>query len=589
MAALDVFSPRTRAWFEGAFAEPTPAQELGWPAIASGEHTLIQAPTGSGKTLAAFLYGIDRLTGTQGDGIRLLYVSPLKALNYDIERNLRGPLAGLESDLRVAVRTGDTPQRERAAMLREPPDILITTPESLFLLLTSRARETLRTVETLILDEVHAVAGTKRGAHLAISVERLQRLTDRPIQRIGLSATQRPLEEIGRFVSGARPIRLVDAGRAKELDLSVVVPLEDMTVPEEGSYNSVWPSIYPEIERLVAEHRSTIVFVNNRRLAERLALRLNESAEREIGRAGHELGTVSKGRIFPKFRADLLESAVVAARMREGAIEETIIPRNPLDVLAQQIVAICAEEEVEVAELHELVRGAYPFADLSRAQLENVLDMLAGRYPSDEFAELRPRVIWDRTAGVIRGRPGARRLAVTNAGTIPDRGLFGVHLVDGGGRVGELDEEMVYQARAGQTFHLGASTWRIEEITRDRVLVSPAPGVPGAVPFWKGEGVGRPYELGEAIGRTSRELVALADEQAVARLTDEHRLDALAARNLLSFLNEQTEATGAVPSDRTIVVERFRDEIGDWRVCILTPFGGRVHAPWALALSARLR
>jgi len=651
MAALDVFSPRTRAWFEGAFAEPTPAQELGWPAIASGEHTLIQAPTGSGKTLAAFLYGIDRLGQAAGEGIRLLYVSPLKALNYDIERNLRGPLAGLESELRVAVRTGDTPQRERAAMLRQPPDILITTPESLFLLLTSRARETLRTVETLILDEVHAVAGTKRGAHLALSVERLQRLVNKPIQRIGLSATQRPLEEIGRFVSGARPIRLVDAGRAKELDLRVVVPLEDMTVPEEGSYNSIWPSIHPEILRLVESHRSTIVFVNNRRLAERLALRLNELADREIarahhgslareqrleveellkageipclvatsslelgidmgavdlvvqvespksvarglqriGRAGHELGAVSKGRIFPKFRADLLEAAVVAKLMREGTIEATVIPKNPLDVVAQQIVAICAEDEITVDELHELVRGAYPFADLSRAQLENVLDMLAGRYPSDEFAELRPRVIWDRTAGVVRGRRGARRLAVTNAGTIPDRGLYGVHLVDGGGRVGELDEEMVYEARAGQTFLLGASTWRIEEITRDRVLVSPAPGVPGAVPFWKGEGVGRPYELGEAIGRASRELVALSEEKALARLESDHALDERAARNLLTFLAEQQTATGAVPSDRAVVVERFRDEIGDWRLCILTPFGARVHAPWALAIGARLR
>src|SRR3989440_573806 len=476
MSSLDVFTSATRAWFEQTFAAPTPAQALGWPAIASGRHTLIQAPTGSGKTLAAFLYGIDRLNATPGEGLRLLYVSPLKALNYDIERNLRGPLAGLRSELRVGVRTGDTPAKERAAMLREPPDVLITTPESLFLLLTSRARE--------------------------------------------------PAEQ-----------------------------------------QSIWPSIYPEILKLVREHRSTIVFVNNRRLAERLALRLNDLAEAEIarahhgslareqrveveellkrgaipclvatsslelgidmgavdlvvqvespksvarglqrvGRAGHELGAVSRGRIFPKFRADLLESAVVAQRMREGLIEETVIPRNPLDVLAQQIVAICAEEEVEVAELHDLVRGAYPFADLSRTQLENVLDMLAGRYPSDEFAELRPRIVWDRTAGVVRGRTGARRLAVTNAGTIPDRGLYGVYLVDGGGRVGELDEEMVYEARAGQTFLLGASTSRIAEVTHHRVLGSPAPGVPGAVPFWKGEGVGRPYELGREIGKFSRE------------------------------------------------------------------------------------
>jgi ATP-dependent helicase Lhr and Lhr-like helicase len=648
MSALGVFSPATRAWFENAFGEPTPAQRLGWPAIASGKHTLIQAPTGSGKTLAAFLYGIDRLIAEPGEGLRLLYVSPLKALNYDIERNLRGPLAGLESDLRVAVRTGDTPQKERAEMLRHPPDVLITTPESLYLMLTSRARENLKGVRTLILDEVHAVAGTKRGAHLTLSVERLERLADEPFQRIGLSATQRPMEEIGRFVSGAREIELVDAGTAKELDLQVVMPLEDMREPEQ---TSIWPSIYPELLRLVQEHRSTILFVNNRRLAERLALRLNELAEAEIarahhgslareqrveieellkageipclvatsslelgidmgavdlvlqvespksvarglqriGRAGHELGAVSKGRIFPKFRADLLESAVVAERMLQGAIEETVIPRNPLDVLAQQIVAIAADEEISVDDLHELVRGAYPFADLSRTQLENVLDMLAGRYPSDEFAELRPRIVWDRTAGVIRGRQGVRRLAVTNAGTIPDRGLFGVHLVDGGGRVGELDEEMVYEARAGQTFLLGASTWRIEEITRDRVLVSPAPGVPGAVPFWKGEGVGRPFELGQAIGRASRELVAQSEPKALARLQDAHHLDAHAARNLVTFLHEQAAATGAIPSDRTVVVERFRDEIGDWRLCILTPFGARVHAPWALALAARLR
>ncbi len=671
MDPLAVFSPATRAWFERAFAAPTPAQALGWPAIAAGGHVLIQAPTGSGKTLAAFLYGIDRLTQSPGEGLRLLYVSPLKALNYDIERNLRAPLAGLGSQLVVGVRTGDTPAAERRALLRHPPDILITTPESLFLLLTSQARETLRGVQTVIVDEVHAVAGTKRGAHLALSLERLERLLDRPMQRIGLSATQRPLAEIGRFVSGGREIELVDAGTRKELDLEVVVPVEDMRelpstaglpVPVladgvemgpgvEVSSRSIWPSIYPALLDLVRAHRSTIVFVNNRRLAERLALRLNELAEEEIarahhgslareqrqiveedlkagripclvatsslelgidmgavdlviqvespksvarglqriGRAGHDLHSVSKGRLFPKFRGDLLETAVVAKAMRAGEIEETVIPRNPLDVLAQQIVAISADAEIAIDDLHSLVRGAYPFADLSRAQLENVLDMLAGRYPSDEFAELRPRIVWDRVEGVIRGRDGARRLAVTNAGTIPDRGLFGVFQVDGGGRVGELDEEMVYEARQGQVFLLGASSWRIEEITRDRVLVSPAPGVPGAVPFWKGEGVGRPYELGEKIGRASRELVALSDERATAVLESEYHLDQRAACNLITYLREQEAATGVVPSDRTIVVERFRDEIGDWRVCILTPFGGRVHAPWSLALAARLR
>ena len=605
---LATLSPGTRAWFERAFSGPTPAQELAWPAIASGGHVLVQAPTGSGKTLAAFLLGIDRLNPSPGEGLRLLYVSPLKALNYDIERNLRGPLAGIGSALTVGVRTGDTPQRDRERMLRTPPDVLITTPESLYLLLTSRGRELLKTVETVILDEVHAVAGTKRGVHLSVSLERLERVVEQPFQRIGLSATQRPLAEIGRWVAGpAREIALIDAGQRKELDLEVVVPVEDlrelgasrlplsqpvvqdgveMDPGYEATSRSIWPSIYPALLELVRAHRSTIVFVNNRRLAERLALRINELAQADaeggvaheqrevarahhgslareqrvlieedlkagripclvatsslelgidmgavdlvvqvespksvarglqrVGRAGHELGATSKGRIFPKFRADLLECAVVAKAMREGAIEETAIPRNPLDVLAQQVVAICADEEIAVDDLYDLIRGSYPFADLTRQQLENVLDMLAGRYPSDEFAELRPRIVWDRTAGVIRGRTGARRLAVTNAGTIPDRGLFGVFQVDGGGRVGELDEEMVYEAREGQTFMLGASTWRIEEITRDRVLVSPAPGVPGAVPFWKGEGVGRPYELGARIGAASRELVALSDDE----------------------------------------------------------------------------
>jgi ATP-dependent helicase Lhr and Lhr-like helicase len=645
--ALAPFSPDVRGWFEGTFDAPTPAQEHGWPAIASGRHVLIQAPTGSGKTLAAFLWALDR--ASPGQGTQVLYISPLKALNYDVERNLRGPLAGIGSELSVAVRTGDTPPKERAAMLKSPPDILITTPESLFLMLTSRAQETLRGVRVMIVDEVHAVAGSKRGTHLALSLERLERLVGEPIQRVGLSATQRPLEEIGRFVSGGRPIELVDAGTRKELDLRVVVPLEDMREPGEGG--SIWPSIYPALLELVQAHRSTIVFVNNRRLAERLALRLNELAEKEIarahhgslareqrveveellkkgeipclvatsslelgidmgavdlvvqvespksvarglqrvGRAGHRLDEASTGRIFPKFRADLLESAVVVRRMKEGLIEETRVPRNPLDVLAQQIVAVCAQEEIAVDDLHDLVRGAWPFRDLSRQQLENVLDMLAGRYPSEEFAELRPRITWDRVGGVVRGREGARRLAVTNAGTIPDRGLFGVHLIDGGGRVGELDEEMVYEARAGQTFLLGASTWRIEEITRDRVLVSPAPGTPGLVPFWKGEGVGRPYELGAAIGRAGRELVGLDDGSARERLVTEHDLDDRAAENLLTFLREQEQATGVLPSDRAVVVERFRDEIGDWRLCILTPFGGRVHAPWALALAARVR
>ncbi len=670
--SLDAFSARTREWFCGAFAAPTAAQEQAWPAIASGEHVLISAPTGSGKTLAAFLYAIDQLASDpdrQTDPKRrrtsLVYVSPLKALSYDIDRNLRTPLRGIGAELDVAVRTGDTPQRERQRMLREPPDILITTPESLYLMLTGRAQEIFEGVRWCIIDEIHAVASTKRGAHLALTLERLVQAAGNDVQRIGLSATQNPLEEVGRFMVGPqRGCRVVDTGMRKELDLRIHVPVESMVEPDEtpapaldpleggseATRRSIWPAIYPELLELIRAHKSTILFVNNRRAAERIALRLNDLAEKEIarshhgslareertvveellkagelpclvatsslelgidmgavdlviqvespksvarglqriGRAGHSVGDVSRGRIFPKFRGDLLECAVVARRMREGAIETTVVPRNALDVLAQQIVAIAAAapdgRPVGVDDLFALVTRTYSYAELSRGQLENVLDMLDGRYPSSEFSELRPRIVWDRVAGTLRARPGARQLAVTNAGTIPDRGLYAVTLPDGR-RVGELDEEMVYEARPGQTFLLGASTWRIEEIGRDRVIVTPAPGLPGAVPFWKGDGIGRPRELGEAIGAFARWAV----DQEPETLERDYDLDRRAAKNLVQFLTEQQQATRVVPSDRTIVVERFRDEIGDWRLCVLSPFGGRVHAAWSLALSARIR
>ncbi len=664
MDPLATFTPQVRDWFTRAFEEPTPAQEQAWPAIAAGQNVLLSAPTGSGKTLAAFLWGLDRLVAEPRveERTRLVYVSPLKALSYDIERNLRAPLRGIGGDITVALRTGDTPQRERQAMLRKPPDVLITTPESLYLILTSRAREMVAGAEWVIVDEIHAVAQTKRGAHLALTLERLDHAAGSPLQRIGLSATQRPLEEVGRFLVGTgRECTVIDTGMRKQLDLQIHVPVEDMREPDSDAVEldpigagdsatrrSIWPAIYPELLELVRSHRSTIVFVNNRRGAERLAARLNEMAEEEIarahhgslareerlvveemlksgelpclvatsslelgidmgavdlvlqvespksvtaglqriGRAGHGVGDVSKGRIFPKFRADLLECAVVARRMHEAQIEETVVPRNPLDVLAQQIVAMTATgEEWKVPELHELVRRAYPYAELSRELLDNVLDMLDGRYPSEEFGELRPRIVWDRVEDTVRARKGALQLAVTNAGTIPDRGLYGVHLPDGR-RVGELDEEMVYEARPGQTFLLGASSWRIEEITRDRVIVTPAPGVPGAVPFWKGDGVGRPAELGRAIGEFARWAVDREPEELVGEGYD---LDERAARNLVAFLREQRDMTRVVPSDRTIVVERFRDEIGDWRLCVLSPYGGRVHAAWALALSARVR
>jgi len=679
---LSSFTPTVRDWFASAFEGPTEVQAQAWPAIATGEHTLISAPTGSGKTLAAFLWALDRLARAPGAGgpTRLVYVSPLKALAYDIDRNLRAPLRGIGADLGVGVRTGDTPQRERAAMRRNPPDILITTPESLYLMLSSGARETLTGVEAIIIDEIHAVAATKRGAHLALTLERLaaQQSGAQEPQRIGLSATQNPLEEVGRFMVGPRRrCTIVDAGIRKPLDLRIHVPVESMVEPDqsapgapgsdpldplmsgEATRRSIWPAIYPEILKLVQQHRSTIVFVNARRGAERLAIRLNELANADlaegesprdiarahhgslareerlvveemlkagelpclvatsslelgidmgavdlvlqvespksvarglqrIGRAGHNVGDTSKGRIFPKFRADLLECAVVVKLMRGGEIEPTVVPRNALDVLAQQIVAIATstpdEEPVSVDELYALVTRTYSYAELSRALLENVLDMLDGRYPSQEFGDLRARIVWDRVAGTIRARKGSRQLVVTNAGTIPDRGLFSVTLPDGR-RVGELDEEMVYEARPGQTFLLGASTWRIEEIGRDRVIVTPAPGAPGAVPFWRGDGVGRPKELGRAIGAFSRWAV----DQDAETLEADYDLDAFAARNLLAYLREQQDATRVLPSDRTIVVERFRDEIGDWRLCVLSPYGGRVHAAWGLALSRRIR
>ncbi|MEO8229378.1 MAG: DEAD/DEAH box helicase [Chloroflexota bacterium] len=696
---LDVFGPAVRDWFAASFSAPTSAQAEGWAAISAGEHTLIHAPTGSGKTLAAFLWCLDRLvrapsapaTREHPGSIRVLYVSPLKALSYDIERNLRAPLAGIAvaagrrgdplPSISVGLRTGDTSAEERRLLSRRPPDILITTPESLYLLLTSQAREGLRGVEHVIIDEVHAIAGTKRGAHLALSLERLEALRDEdapPLQRIGLSATQRPLDLIARFLGGVAPgreVQVVDAGSRKPLELSVVVPVEDMgrlgePLPLEEQPGgpaaaaearvSIWPAIHPRILELIRAHRSTIIFCNSRRLAERLAQRLNELAGEElvrahhgsiareervaieealkdgrlpaivatsslelgidmgavdlviqvesptsvarglqrIGRAGHQVDAASRGVIFPKYRGDLLEAAVVTERMHAGAIETTAVPRNPLDVLAQQVVAMTVMDRWTVDDLHATVIRAMPYETLGREAFEGVLAMLAGAYPSDEFAELKARITWDRVTGVVEGRRDARVVAVTSGGTIPDRGLFGVFLVGDPGtpgrRVGELDEEMVYESRVGEVITLGASSWRIEEISHDRVIVSPAPGEPGKLPWWHGDAVGRPIELGRALGAFVGEVEADLDRgtrgrtAALARLGEKHDLDALAAENLVAYLEDERHVTGALPTDRRVVVERFRDELGDWRLCLLTPFGGRVHAPWALALEARI-
>jgi ATP-dependent Lhr-like helicase len=779
------FHPVTAEWFRAVFDAPTAPQRLGWPVIARGESALILAPTGTGKTLTAFLWCLDRLMlqpppAGKKEGCRIVYISPLKALAVDVERNLRSPLAGMANMAKrvgvsfreptISVRTGDTPQRERARFVRHPADILITTPESLYLLLTSQASEALRTVDTVIIDEIHALVPTKRGAHLALSMERLEALTKGRLQRIGLSATQRPLEEVARFLGGVeapdplpetnaarevgalkghgfghaangqidtgdlapeetlsqisgsswssdasepatlryRPVTIVNASAPKQLKLRIEVPVEDMARLGEQEYLpsgpasqaprrvSIWNAIHPRLLEIIRARNSTILFVNSRQVAERLAGALNELADEDIarahhgslaapqrsiieeqlkagkiralcatstlelgidmgavdlviqieappsvasgmqriGRAGHHVDAVSEGILFPKYRADLVACAAVTRAMHEGHIESTRFPRNPLDVLAQQLVAIVAhpphaavprkakvlkstrrgagstaelrfadwdsaqqeaetpKPEVSVDALFELVRHAAPFGALTRAAFEGVLDLLSGRYPSDEFAELRPRLVWDRIRNVVTARDGAARLAILNAGTIPDRGLYGVFLAHSEGksvRVGELDEEMVFESHSNETFILGASTWRIVEITHDRVLVVPAPGEPGKMPFWKGDGPGRPLEFGRRIGELVRELRALPKPAALTRLVAEHDLDPGAAENLMQFLADQEAATGSVPDDRSVVIERCRDELGDWRVCVLTPFGSRIHIPWAMAVSARIR
>jgi ATP-dependent Lhr-like helicase len=715
---LGLFHPAVADWFRDSFEAPTPPQTQGWPAIARGESTLILAPTGSGKTLTAFLWCINRLmfdpVPPPQQRCRVLYVSPLKALAVDIERNLRAPLAGIANRASargdafhmpaVSIRTGDTPAIERARFVREPADILITTPESLYLLLTSNAREALRSVDTVIVDEIHALVPTKRGAHMALSMERLEALKEdgEGLQRIGLSATQRPLDEVARFLGGAEPghrhgkrasrakptgaadsihnefaadagtstdyraVTVVDTSQKKKLELRIEVPVEDMAKigqPEEipsgpasqaPPRTSIWTAIHPRLLELVRAHQSTLIFVNSRRIAERLASALNElageplvrshhgslarpqrievedrlkaglirglvatsslelgidmgaidlviqieappsvaSGMQRIGRAGHTIGAASRGVIVPKYRGDLVACAAVTRAMHEARIESSRYPRNPLDVLAQQIVAMVSMDAWRVDDLYDTVRRAAPFHDLSRSVFDGVLDMLSGRYPSDDFADLRPRLTWDRVAGTLTAREGAKRVAVINGGTIPDRGLYGVFLIGErgpGARVGELDEEMVFESRVGETFLLGASSWRIEEITHDRVIVSPAPGEPGKMPFWKADAPGRPLELGRHVGELVRTLVHLPAPAAIQRLVRHHDLDQQAAENLLRYLADQIAAAGAVPDDRTILIERCRDELGDWRICVLSPFGGRIHAPWAMAVVDRVR
>ncbi|HYJ50913.1 MAG TPA: DEAD/DEAH box helicase [Microbacterium sp.] len=772
---LERFGPATQDWFRGAFAEPTPAQLGAWDAISHGRHALVVAPTGSGKTLSAFLWAIDRVfrekdaappaaagkrapagrrrAAETASPTRILYISPLKALGVDVERNLRSPLVGIGQSARrlgitvpgvtVGVRSGDTTSSDRRKLVTAPPDILITTPESLYLMLTSQAGETLKHVHTVIIDEVHAVAATKRGAHLAVSLERLDALLETPAQRIGLSATVRPIDEVARFLGGAAAVEIVAPRATKTFDLTVVVPVDDMlnpppppgsaveasnanpsaeieaqTAPDEDWFGdgdgsprspspesteatgSLWPHVEEAIVDRILQHRSTIVFSNSRRLAERLTGRLNEiyaerfgldvpdqaipaamrapaaeapggahapsgasaageaqagisagadpvlakahhgsvskeqralveeelkagvlrcvvatsslelgidmgavdlviqveappsaaSGLQRIGRAGHQVGEISRAALFPKHRGDVLHTAIVTERMLAGQIEAISVPQNPLDILAQQTVAASALGPVDVEGWFETVRRSAPFRTLPRSAYEATLDLLAGRFPSDEFAELRPRVVWDRDKGLLTGRPGAQRIAVTSGGTIPDRGLFGVFIAgeSQNARVGELDEEMVYESRVNDVFTLGTTSWRIVEITHDRVNVLPAYGQPGKLPFWHGDGLGRPAELGEALGRFSRELSAATPGKARERLR-EAGLDDNASVNLLAYLAEQREATGTLPTDTSLTVERGRDEVGDWRVILHSPYGMKVHGPWALAVNARIR
>lgn len=753
---LSRFNPQVATWFAEVFAAPTPVQKAAWEKISAGGNTLIVAPTGSGKTLAAFLWAINGLTtaggqtvafpaphkgssadkGT-GQGVKVLYISPLKALGVDVENNLRAPLTGINhvaarlgldySDISVAVRSGDTPAAERARQVRRPPDILITTPESAYLMLTSKAGAILKNVETVIVDEIHAVAGTKRGAHLSLTLERLERLAGRPIQRVGLSATVRPINAVAHFLAGDRPVDIVDPPADKQWDLTVRVPIPDMSdvsMAQSGSaigeavyddprslgsalsetellsesalptQGSIWPFIEERVYHDVMTHRSTLIFVNSRRTAERLTSRLNEiyaqehdpeslspqlrrtpaqlmkasdvaglaptiiarahhgsvskderaltermlkegslkavvatsslelgidmgavelvvqvesppsvaSGLQRVGRAGHMVGAISEGAFYPKHRADLIQTAVVVGRMGEGAIEELKVPRNALDVLLQQTVAAVSVEDLDVEEWYATVVRAYPYRDLSRAVFDAVIDLASGVYPSTDFAELKPRIVFDRITGTLTARPGAQRVAVTSGGTIPDRGMFGVFLAGSTGadsaprRVGELDEEMVYESRVGDVFTLGASSWRIEEITRDQVLVIPAPGHTGRLPFWTGDQAGRPAELGKALGEFRRRIVgrrhALAgseqDRSDDLVELEELGLDAFARQNLLQFLREQEEATGIVPDEKTLVLERFRDELGDWRIVLHTPYGRGVNAAWALAVGARI-
>jgi ATP-dependent Lhr-like helicase len=691
---LQDFHPIVRQWFEETFGEPSPPQVLGWPAISSGKNTLILAPTGSGKTLAAFLWAINHLVEQHlreelRPGVRILYVSPLKALNNDIERNLESPLHGIREQarksglklptIRTSVRTGDTPQSKRASMLKHPPDILITTPESLYLMLTAKqARKMFTTVQYVIVDEIHSICSNKRGVHLSITLERLASLAEQEFVRIGLSATQRPLELIAAFLGGRewigkklvpRPVQIVDAGQRKAMDLRVECAVPDFSLLAQ---ESVWPLVFTELLELIRLHKTTLIFVNNRRLAERVAAKLNEmltdthdtfnqyavptrpsntpqlqhsitpssvsnpdlvqayhgsmsrhareqmetdlkagklralvatsSLElgidigsidlvvqlqspkgvarglQRVGRSGHLVNASSKGRIFPTYREDLVEAAVVARAMVAHDVEPTSIPTNCLDVLAQQIVAMVSVEEWNVDELFDLIRQSHCYHSISKKLYAGVLQMLAGRYTNDAFRELRARISWDKVNNTLRALPGSSQLAITSGGTISDRGYFGVYLEDGKTKVGEVDEEFVYESRVGDTFILGTNVWRMNGIDANRITVTPAPGQPARMPFWRGEGIGRSVDMGKQIGAFRSEMNRKLDSpECLTWLQYEFPIDHRAAWNIQEYFRKQHDATGAIPHDKLLIIEGFRDEIGDPRIVIHSPFGRRIN------------
>lgn len=661
--ALAQFQPAVARWFRQTLGVPTPPQVQAWPVIAEGHSVLLVAPTGSGKTLAAFLVALDRLLHDPQpeQGVRVVYVSPLKALGYDIERNLEMPLAGITRtaaalggmpEIRVGVRTGDTPPAERRRLLRRPPHILITTPESLHLMLTSSARQTLATTELVIVDEIHALSADKRGTFLAVLLERLQAVTG-VLQRVGLSATQRPVREVAHFLGGwcevggamrPRPVRVIDAGMRRALDVQVLSPADDMTALAEGT---VWTSICAQLAMLVEQHASTLVFVNSRRVAERVTGEMNELAGYEmarvhhgsvskerrheleerlkagalpcivataslelgidmgavdlvcqveaphgvaravqrVGRAGHTLRATSRGRLLAKTRADLLELAATAEAMPRAAISPVRIPKGALDLLAQQVVAVVADGPVAVDEVLRLFRRSHPYRDLIPAALERVLEMLSGRLPGPYGT--RPRISWDRNRGVLEPLPGTRRAALLGGGAIADRGQYGVFTNDGS-RVGELDEEFVFEARVGELVVLGTDRWRIAAMDHDRVIVEPGSG-PAKLPFWRGEAPGRDVHLGRKVGALARHIEERIGEPSLeGDLVQRCALTPEAAANLIGFVQAQVER-GQVPTDRRTVLEISPDESGGYRMAIMTPFGSRFHLGLKLALSAALR